>query len=279
MTKGKKIFSRSICYIVAIAGMLVILLPFYVTLITAFKTPQESAQSFFAFPKGLYLENFKTVFAKAGYFKYFMNSVVVTVSSLILIYVLVTMISYSIARSMKRHMYYKIIYGVIVLGMFVPFQVIMVPLVQFMGSLGLSNKFGLILLHVTYAAMQGVFLLVSYIQNVPVDLEEAAYIDGCTTIQAYVKVVLPLLKPMTSTVLVLNALWIWNDFQMPLMILNKLPDTWTLPLFQYNFKSQYSFDYNMAFASYLIAMVPVLIAYFAAQKNIVEGLTAGAVKS
>ena len=244
-----------------------------------FKTPQESAQNFFAFPKTLYLENFKTVFAKAGYFKYFMNSVVVTVSSLILIYVLVTMISYSIARNMKRHIYYKIIYGVIVLGMFVPFQVIMVPLVQFMGSLGLSNKFGLILLHVTYAAMQGVFLLVSYIQNVPVDLEEAAYIDGCTTMQAYVKVVLPLLKPMTSTVLVLNALWIWNDFQMPLMILNKLPDTWTLPLFQYNFKSQYSFDYNMAFASYLIAMVPVLIAYFAAQKNIVEGLTAGAVKS
>lgn len=279
MTKGKKIFSRSISYIVAAAGVLVILLPFYVTLITAFKTPQESAQNFFAFPKNLYLENFKTVFAKAGYFKYFMNSVVVTVSSLILIYVLVTMISYSIARNMKRHIYYKIIYGVIVLGMFVPFQVIMVPLVQFMGSLGLSNKFGLILLHVTYAAMQGVFLLVSYIQNVPVDLEEAAYIDGCTTMQAYVKVVLPLLKPMTSTVLVLNALWIWNDFQMPLMILNKLPDTWTLPLFQYNFKSQYSFDYNMAFASYLIAMVPVLIAYFAAQKNIVEGLTAGAVKS
>ena len=279
MKKGKKIFSRSISYILAAAGVLVILLPFYVTLITAFKTPQESAQNFFAFPKTLYLENFKTVFAKAGYFKYFMNSVVVTVSSLILIYVLVTMISYSIARNMKRHIYYKIIYGVIVLGMFVPFQVIMVPLVQFMGSLGLSNKFGLILLHVTYAAMQGVFLLVSYIQNVPVDLEEAAYIDGCTTMQAYVKVVLPLLKPMTSTVLVLNALWIWNDFQMPLMILNKLPDTWTLPLFQYNFKSQYSFDYNMAFASYLIAMVPVLIAYFAAQKNIVEGLTAGAVKS
>ena len=208
-----------------------------------------------------------------------MNSVIVTVSSLILIYILVTMISYAIARSMRRSGYYKVIYGLIVLGMFVPFQVIMVPLVQFMGGLGLSNKFGLILLHVTYAAMQAVFLLVNYIRNVPEDLEEAAYIDGCTTVQAYVKIVLPLLKPMTSTVLVLNALWIWNDFQMPLMILNKLPETWTLPLFQYNFKSQYSFDYNMAFASYLIAMIPVLIAYICAQKHIVAGLTAGAVKS
>lgn len=279
MTKKKNVLSKTVSYVIAVGGSLMVLLPFYVTLITAFKTPQESAQSFFAFPSGLYLDNFKQVFAKAGYLKYFGNSAIVTVTSLILIYILVTMISYAIARSMKRSKYYPFIFGFIVLGMFVPFQVIMVPLVQFMGNLGLSNKMGLILLHVTYASMQAVFLLVNYIQNVPVDLEEAAYIDGCTTVQAYVKIVLPLLKPMTSTVLVLNALWIWNDFQMPLMILNKLPDTWTLPLFQYNFKSQYSYDYNMAFASYLIAMIPVLIAYVCAQKNIVEGLTAGAVKS
>ena len=279
MISGKRMISKALTYIIATIGAFVILLPFYVTIITAFKTPQESAQNFFSFPKSLYLENFKAVFAKAGYIKYFMNSTIVTVGSLILIYILVTMISYGIARNIKGHPYYKFIFGLIVLGMFVPFQVIMVPLVQFMGDLGLSNKFGLILLHVTYAAMQGVFLLVNYIQNIPADLEEAAYIDGCTTVQTYIKIVLPLLKPMTSTVLVLNALWIWNDFQMPLMILNKLPDTWTLPLFQYNFKSQYSFDYNMAFASYLIAMIPVLIAYVAAQKNIVEWLTAGAVKS
>ena len=277
--KNRNVIGKSISYVIAVIGAVIILLPFYITVITAFKTPEQSAQNFFSFPTSLNLDNFRSVFEKAGYFKYFMNSVIVTVSSLVLIYILVTMISYAIARSMKRSAYYKIIYGLIVLGMFVPFQVIMVPLVQFMGGLGLANKFGLILLHVTYAAMQAVFLLVNYIRNVPVDLEEAAYIDGCTTVQAYVRIVLPLLKPMTSTVIVLNALWIWNDFQMPLMILNKLPDTWTLPLFQYNFKSQYSFDYNMAFESYLIAMIPVLIAYICAQKHIVEGLTAGAVKS
>lgn len=277
--KNRNVIGKSISYVIAVIGAVIILLPFYITVITAFKTPEQSAQNFFSFPTSLNLDNFRSVFEKAGYFKCFMNSVIVTVSSLVLIYILVTMISYAIARSMKRSAYYKIIYGLIVLGMFVPFQVIMVPLVQFMGGLGLANKFGLILLHVTYAAMQAVFLLVNYIRNVPVDLEEAAYIDGCTTVQAYVRIVLPLLKPMTSTVIVLNALWIWNDFQMPLMILNKLPDTWTLPLFQYNFKSQYSFDYNMAFASYLIAMIPVLIAYICAQKHIVEGLTAGAVKS
>lgn len=279
MTGRKNWLGKAVSYLIAAVGAVIILFPFYITLITAFKTPEESAQNFFAFPKSLNLDNFTEVFAKAGYFKYFMNSAVVTISSLILIYILVTMISYAIARGMKQSRYYRIIFWFIVLGMFVPFQVIMVPLVDFMGKLGLSNKTGLILLHVTFASMQAVFLLVNYIKSVPQDLEEAAYIDGCTTVQAYVKIVLPLLKPMTSTVLVLNALWIWNDFQMPLMILNKLPDTWTLPLFQYNFKSQYSFDYNMAFASYLIAMVPVLIAYMFAQKNIVKGLTAGAVKS
>lgn len=279
MTKKGNAVGKTSSYLIAGIGALFVLLPFYITLITAFKSPEESAQSFFAFPQSLYLENFKSVFEKAHYSMYFMNSVTVTVISLILIYVLVTMISYAIARSMKRSRYYKIIFGFIVLGMFVPFQVIMVPLVQFMGGMGLSNKTGLILLHVTYASMQAVFLLVNYITSVPEDLEEAGCIDGCTTVQAYVKVVLPLLKPMTSTVLVLNALWIWNDFQMPLIILNKLPNTWTLPLFQYNFKSQYTFDYNMAFASYLIALVPVLVVYILAQKNIVDGLTAGAVKS
>lgn len=122
-------------------------------------------------------------------------------------------------------------------------------------------------------------LLVNYIRSVPRDLEEAAYIDGCGTVKAYVKIVLPMIKPILATIFVLNALWVWNDFQMPLLILNQSQDMWTLPLFQYNFKSQYSFDYNLAFASYLIAMIPVLIAYACAQKHIVSGLTQGAVKS
>lgn len=146
-------------------------------------------------------------------------------------------------------------------------------------KLKLCNIPGLIIMCVTLASSQGVFLLVNYIRSVPRDLEEAAYIDGCGTVKAYVKIVLPMIKPILATIFVLNALWVWNDFQMPLLILNQSQDMWTLPLFQYNFKSQYSFDYNLAFASYLIAMIPVLIAYACAQKHIVSGLTQGAVKS
>lgn len=173
----------------------------------------------------------------------------------------------------------KTMYFYLLAGIFVPFQVIMVPLVKYLAKLKLCNIPGLIIMCVTLASSQGVFLLVNYIRSVPRDLEEAAYIDGCGTVKAYVKIVLPMIKPILATIFVLNALWVWNDFQMPLLILNQSQDMWTLPLFQYNFKSQYSFDYNLAFASYLIAMIPVLIAYACAQKHIVSGLTQGAVKS
>ena len=216
---------KILSYVLLITGMIVILYPFYLTIITALKTPQESSQSFFSFPQSFYLGNFVNVLQKANYFVFFRNSAVVTLVSVFLIMVLIPMCSYAIARNMEKR-YYKTMYF-----------------------------------------------------YVPRDLEEAAYIDGCGTVKAYVKIVLPMIRPILATIFVLNALWVWNDFQMPLLILNQSQDMWTLPLFQYNFKSQYSFDYNLAFASYLIAMIPVLIAYACAQKHIVSGLTQGAVKS
>lgn len=251
---------KILSYVLLITGMIVILYPFYLTIITALKTPQESSQSFFSFPQSFYLGNFVNVLQKANYFVFFRNSAVVTLVSVFLIMVLIPMCSYAIARNMEKR-YYKTMYFYLLAGIFVPFQVIMVPLVKYLAKLKLCNIPGLIIMCVTLASSQGVFLLVNYIRSVPRDLEEAAYIDGCGTVKAYVKIVLPMIKPILATIFVLNALWVWNDFQMPLLILNQSQDMWTLPLFQYNFKSQYSFDYNLAFASYLIAMIPVLIAY------------------
>lgn len=272
-------FLRAISYIILFIGTIAILYPFYLTIITAFKTPAESSESFFSFPSSLYFGNFVSVFKKANYFMYFKNSAIVTIVSVVLILVIVPMCSFAISRNMERNKYYKFIYYYLLSGIFVPFQVIMVPLVLYLGKLNLNNISGLIIMHVTLASSQGVFLLVNYINSVPRDLEEAAYIDGCPTAKAYLLVVLPLIKPMVATILVLNTLWVWNDFQMPLLILNQSRDMWTLPLFQYNFKSQYTFDYNLAFASYLIAMIPVMIVYTSGQKYIVSGLTQGAVKS
>lgn len=148
--------------------------------------------------------------------------------TLFLIMVLIPMCSYAIARNMEKR-YYKTMYFYLLAGIFVPFQVIMVPLVKYLAKLKLCNIPGLIIMCVTLASSQGVFLLVNYIRSVPRDLEEAAYIDGCGTVKAYVKIVLPMIKPILATIFVLNALWVWNDFQMPLLILNQSQDMWTLP--------------------------------------------------
>lgn len=277
LSVGGKVL-KVLSYVFLVTGALIILFPFFVTIITSLKTQQQSAESFFALPSSFYLGNFESVFQKAGYLTYFTNSVIITVTSVVSIFLLDPMCAYAISRNMHKK-YYKAVYFYVLCGIFVPFQVIMVPLVKYLGTLHLTSQFGLIIMHVTFASSQAIFLLTNYIRSVPPDLEEAASIDGCSTFGSYWRVVLPLIKPMTMTIMVLNALWVWNDFQMPLIILNKDASTWTLPLFQYNFKSQYTYDYNMAFASYLVAMVPVLIVYVCAQKYIVAGLTQGAVKT
>lgn len=270
---------KALSSFVLILGALFILYPFFLTVITAIKSPAESSGNFFALPKSLYLNNFVEVVQKANFFVFFGNSAFVTIVSVTIIQIFMPMCAYAISRNMSRRRYYKAMYSYLIVGIFVPFQVIMVPLVKYLSYLGICNIPGLIIMYITLAAPQGVFLLVNYIKSVPPDLEEAAYIDGCTKLYAYFKIVLPLLKPMLWTIIILNALWVWNDFQMPLLILNQSQDMWTFPLFQYNFKSQYSFDYNMAFASYLISMVPVMAVYAFAQKYIVAGLTQGAVKT
>ena len=201
-----------------------------------------------------------------------------TLASVAVIAVFTPMVSYSIARNMNHSKYYSFLYYYLVSGIFIPFQVIMVPLVKHVTNLGMLSKYGLIVLYVSFSLMQSVFLFVGYIKTVPVDVEEAAFIDGCNVWQVFLLVVYPLIKPMTATVVIVNSLWILNDFLLPLLVLNKTKDHWTLPLFQYNFKSQYTFDYNLAFASFLLAMLPIVILYAFLQKYIVEGLTSGAVK-
>ncbi len=124
----------------------------------------------------------------------------------------------------------------------------------------------------------GVFLFVAYMDSVPRELEESAFIDGAGVVQTYIQIVFPLVKPMTATIMILNGLSVWNDFMLPLLLLNKSKDSWTLQLFQYNFKTTYSFDYNLAFASFLLSMLPVMVVYVFAQKYIIQGLTTGAVK-
>lgn len=265
-------------YLYLMAGLMLILLPMYLTIITALKTPSESAKNFFAPPSTLYFGNFIEVFKKSKYLMYVTNSVSITIISVVIIAFLIPMVSYAIARNMGQSRYYSFLYYYFVIGIFMPFQVIMMPLTKIMMNINMMSKFGLIILYITYSLMQGVFLFVSYIKSVPIDIEESAFIDGCSVWKVFTKIIYPLVKPMTATILVINSLWIWNDFLLPLLILNRAKNNWTLPLFQFNFKSQYTFDYNLAFASFLLAMIPIVVFYAFLQKYIIAGLINGSVK-
>lgn len=272
----KKTGKNLLVLLALLPGIILIIFPMYVTIVTAFKTPQESGSSFFALPSSFFLGNFISVINKSYYFRYILNTAVILLCSVIVELLIVPMAAYSIQRNNRK--YYRFIYIFIVCGLFVPFQVRMVSLVQMMSQLHLMSKLGMVFLYLAATTPPGVFLITGYLKSVPEQIEEAAYMDGSSYGATYFKVVFPLLKPILSTLLIKDSLFIWNDFQLPLIILNGSTKSWTLQLFQYNFKSQYSFDYNLAFASFIMTMLPILILYILIQKNIVAGLSAGAVK-
>ncbi len=263
--------------IILLCGLILILFPLWLVLINSFKTLEEAGKNFFALPSRLNFDNYLELFANSNYWIFLRNSLKITVISITLILILVPSISYAIARNFNKK-YYKTVYYYLLLGLFIPSQVVLLPVTKMMSKLNMLNHGGLILLYAAFSLTQGVFLFVNYIRGLPYEIEESAQIDGCSVFQTYVRIVLPLVKPMISTLLIMDVLWIWNDFMLPLLILNRTQEIWTLPLFQYNFKTEYSFNYTMAFTAYLLAMLPMLIIYCMGQKYIVKGLTAGSVK-
>lgn len=260
-----------------LSGLFLILMPLFLVVINSFKTLEEAGRNFFTFPSSFNLNNFKELFQNNNYWIFARNSLIISVISVTFILVLVPAVSYSIARNYTKR-YYKSIYYYLLMGLFIPSQVIMLPVTKLMTNLNLLNRTGLILLYLAFSLTQGVFLFVNYIRGLPYEIEESAFMDGCNVFQTYTRIVLPLIKPMISTLLIMDLLWIWNDFMLPLLILNRSQELWTLPLFQYNFKTEYSFDYTMAFTAYLMSMLPMLIVYCLGQKHIIKGLTAGSVK-
>lgn len=275
----KRVPLKILVYMSLTAISLIIIFPIYVTFVTAFKTAGESAKNFFSLPSGLYLGNIISVMSDEHFADYVINSLGITLAAVAVIAVMIPMVSFAIARNMKKCRYYKVLYGLFILSIFAPFQAFMVPVTQLCTKLGLMNQLGMVLLYSAFSLGQGVFLFVGYYKSIPAELEEAAWMDGCSATGTFFRIVYPLAKPMTVTIIILNTLWIWNDFLLPLLILNRSAENWTLPLYQYNFKSAYTFDYNLAFASFLFSIVPMILLYICLQKHIIEGLTAGAVKS
>ena len=178
---------------------------------------------------------------------------------------------------MARKKSFRFIYLYIVSGMFVPFSILMMPLVKQTAMMGLDNRLGVIILYLVFYMPMNVMLYSGYLKNVPLAMEEAANIDGASTWKTYWTIIFPMMKPMHATVAVLTALGTWNDVMTPLVIMSSSEDT-TLPLAQLNFQTQFGTNYNLAFASYLLALIPILIFYIFCQKQIIGGIANGAVK-
>ncbi len=183
---------------------------------------------------------------------------------------------YTLGRN-KSNKFYNFVYLFIVSGMFVPFAILMMPLAKQTAEMGLANWFGVILLYVVFYMPMNIMLYSGYLTNIPLALEEAARVDGASTWLTYWKIIFPIMKPMHATVAVITALAVWNDVMTPLIIMAGSSEN-TLPLAQLNFQSQFGTNYNLAFASYLLSLIPILVFYLICQKQILNGVVNGAVK-
>ena len=266
--------------ILLIIGCLTIAFPLYMAIVIAFKQPSEMTNSIsgiLSLPSKLSFENFAEAMRVTDFWHSLANSLLISVIAIVLSVLIHSLAGYVIGRNMGKSKFYKFTYLYIVSGMFVPFAILMMPLVKQTATLGLANRLGVIILYVVFYMPMNVLLYSGYLKNIPLALEEAARVDGASTWQTYWKIIFPIMKPMHATVAVLTALGTWNDVMTPLVIMSGGGQN-TLPLAQLNFQTQFGTNYNLAFASYLLALLPILIFYIVCQKQIINGVVNGAVK-
>lgn len=266
--------------ILLIIGCVTVIFPLYMTIVIAFKKPTEMTNDIsgaLSLPKSWSLENFAEAMRVTDFWHSLGYSILITVVTVVLAILIHSLAGYAIGRSMAKNKFYKISYLYIVSGMFVPFAIPMMPLVKQTAQMGIDNWVGVILCYLVFYMPMNVMLYSGYLKNIPIALEEAAYVDGATTWSTYWKIIFPIMKPMHATVAVLTALGTWNDVMTPLVIMSGTGAN-TLPLAQLTFQTQFGTNYNLAFASYLLALLPILIFYLVCQKQIINGVVNGAVK-
>ena len=262
----------------ALYGLLVIYLsPFFFVLINSFKTRREIISNPFGLPPAWSLSNFITAFQRMGFISAFWNSLAITVCSVIGIAIFSSMTAYLFVRTDWK--INKLMFFGMVAAMLIPFQAIMIPLVRIYGSFNLLNTpWSLIYMYLGFGSSFAVFLYHGFIKSIPKELEEAALIDGCSRLQVFFKVVFPLLKSTTLSLIILNVLWIWNDFLLPSLVLISANNR-TLPLTTFYFHGTYSSDYGLLMASLMLTILPVIIFYGLLQKHIIKGVMEGAIKA
>jgi len=249
--------------------------PFFLIMINSFKTKAEIFQSTLSLPGGLSFENYQEALEKLDFIRSLMNSLLITVGSLILVVFVSSMAAYALSRNTSRLS--SVLYFVVAIGLLIPFQGIMIPLISLFGRMNLLNRPGLMIMYLGLAVSMSTFLYYGALRGIPRSLDEAAIIDGANTFQIYWKVILPLLKPTTVTVIVLNTLWFWNDYLLPSLSINKA-GMYTIPLRMFYFFGEFNKQWHLALAALVIVVLPIILLFIALQKHVVKGISDGAVK-
>ena len=273
MNNRSYVKSNLIVEVVMILVALIFLFPLYVLLIISLKPLDEVADAPLGLPKEFSLANYSEAWAKANLGSALVNSTVVMLISVVLLIFIGSMAAYALARRQSRLSYG--LYLLFLLGIILPFQLALIPLYQLMRDLQLLGTYtSLIIFYTGHQLPFTVFLYTGFLRALPRDYEDAAFIDGASHFQAFRKIVFPLLRPVTGTVVILNAIFVWNDFLTPLLYVGGTP-LQTLPVAIYSFVGQSVSQWGLVFAGLVIGIMPILIVYFLLQRYIIRGFASG----
>nr|WP_231563038.1 carbohydrate ABC transporter permease [Microbacterium mangrovi] len=263
--------------IILILCAVTVLVPLYVTVTMAFKTTAQAVDgNAFSLPAPFSLDGFVQAWNLTDFPVGALMSFLVTAGTVIATILLSAFASYAIVRNWDKRLF-RFSFFYLLAAMFIPFPVVALPQVQLTGILHLDNPGGVIILATMFQLSFSVLLFTAFLRSIPLELEESARIDGATTWQTFRHMIFPLLAPMSATIGIFAFLYAWNDFMMPSLIISD-PALQTLPVRQQLFQTQFSNNYNVSFASYLLAMAPAIVAYLFTQRWVMEGVTQGAVK-
>jgi raffinose/stachyose/melibiose transport system permease protein len=267
-----KIITFTLCSLMFI----LYIFPFLLVLINSFKSRLEVVEDPTSLPITWSFDNFVEAYQTMNFGSAFINSLMITIVSVTVIILFSSMLAYYLVRNNTKLS--KFIFMTLVASMIIPFQSLMIPFVTIYGNLGLLNSRGmLIYFYLGFGISMATFMFHGFIKSIPVELEEAAIIDGANSLQVFFKVVFPMLTPTTATIAILDVLWVWNDFLLPSLVLVN-DDLRTLPLSTFYFFGKYTANYNVAMAALVLVLLPLLIFYFIMQKKIIAGVADGAIK-
>ena len=277
MIKNKK--SNAFAFAVLLLLSVVFLFPIYLVVMNSFKSRFNIISEPFVFPNSetfVGLENYISGIQKSGIFEAFLRTLFITVGSVLAIVIFTSMTAWYIMRVKNR--YTKVVYYLFLFSMIVPFQMVMFTMTAVCIKLGLNNIFGIIPVYLGFGSGLSVFMFSGFIKGLPREIEEAAMSDGCSPIKTFFMVVFPILKPTAITVAILNAMWIWNDFLLPYLLLGTKNKTLSVAI-QITMQGAYgSINWGGFMAMLVLAIIPIIIFYLFCQKYIIKGVIDGAVK-